>query len=268
MALFNYPYPSLDWDYQGFDFAYPPANMSQQIADDMYADGVRFVGRYLYGDQYPAGKGISATEAQYYLNAGIKIYLYYEVVTTDALQGYAKGVQNGTIANNLASAMGIPIGTQIYCCCDTGVTDAQANGVVMDYLYGFASMMPDYNVGIYGGQNVMDACYNTYPTLYRIQAGAWGYQEFSPINIRQWFLGTNNQAMRDGKIRISNITIASNGYAYWKGHNVDLTSADTLDNMWGDPSPTPPTPPSPPPVPPEPQPDDNKMPIWMYLRQY
>lgn len=258
MSLSSYPYPSLEWDFQGFDFAGMP-NMSQALAETMYADGVRFVGRYLYSSQYPSGKGISAQEAQWYLNVGIRIYLYYEILTTDALQGYSKGVQNGSAAASLAAALGVPVGTQIYCCCDTDVTDAQAAGVVMDYLQGFAEQLPDYNVGIYGGTNVMDACYTAFPDLYRIQAGAWGSQEFDPINIRQWYLGTNQRAFADGKVRIDNITIANNGYAYWRGVNVDLVSAPDIENMWGDDSPTPP---SPTPV------YTHKIPIWFYLRPF
>ena len=269
MALYSYPFPSYSWDYQGFDFAYPPANMSQQIADDMYADGVRFVGRYLFYDQYPSGKGINATEAAYYLNAGIRIYFYYEVQTTDALGGYARGQQNGADCLIQCQALSVPAGTQIYCCCDRGVTDAEASGVVMDYLRGFAQALPNYNTGIYGGQNVMDACYNAFPNHFRIQAGAWGAQEFSPINIRQWLLSTNWQAQADGYQRIANVTIKG-GYAYWRGHNVDLCSAPDIENMWGDDSPDPPpTPPGPGPGPgPGPEPGSNKMPFWMYLRQF
>ena len=260
MAFHSYPYPSTGWDYQGFDYAGMP-NMSQALANEMYADGVRFVGRYIYSSQYPNGKGISAQEAQWYLNAGIRIYFYYEVNTSDALQGYAKGIQNGTTCLAQCQALNVPVGTQIYCCCDTGVTDSEAAGVVMDYLRGFAEMLPDYNTGIYGGANVMQASYNAYPDSYRCQAGAWGIQEFEPINVRQWYLDRNRQASNDGLIRIANVTIASNGYAYWRGVNVDLCSAPNINNMWGDGSPTPPTPPGP-----GPGPQSETMPLWFYLR--
>lgn len=258
MALHSYPYPSYGWQYQGFDF-YGMPNIDQSLADLMYADGVRFVGRYLYADQYPNGKGISAAEAQYYLNAGIRIFLYYEVNTTDALGGYDRGQLNGLNCLAQAQQLSVPAGTQIYCACDTGVTDAQAAGVVMDYLHGFADALPDYNTGIYGGSNVMSACYNAYPNNYRCQAGAWGSQEFDPINVRQWYLNTNNRAYNDGYINIANITIDSNGYAYWRGVNVDLCSAENINNMWGDGSPTPPTPPGP-------APERSSMPLWFYLR--
>ena len=261
MPLFNYPYPSYLWDYQGVDFAVI-GNMSQALADAMYNDGIRFVGRYLYSQQWPNGKGISAAEADMYLNAGLRIFLYYEINTTDALGGYSRGQQNGAACLTQCNNLSVPVGTQIYCCCETGVTDAQAAGVVMDYLDGFASELPDYNVGIYGGQNVMAACYAAYPDRYRVQAGAWGSQEFSPINVRQWLLNTNGAAERDGYIKINNITI-NGGYAYWRGYNVDLCSAPDLENMWGDDSPTPPTP-----TPPGPGPATGKMPIWFYLKPF
>lgn len=262
MATSSYPFPSYFWQYQGFDYAGIP--IDQSVADAMYADGVRVVGRYLYPTHYPNGKGISAQEAQYYINAGIKIFLYYEINSNDALGGYSRGYANGINCYNEAVSVGVPAGTQIYCCCDTGVTDAQASGVVMDYLEGFRDAMTGYSVGIYGGLNVMSACYAAFPDLYRVQAGAWGADEFSPINIRQWLLNKNNSAMQDGYIGISNVTIDSNGYAYWNGYNVDLISTDSDVNLWGDSSPTPPTPPPPPPVPPAST--GSKMPIWFYLK--
>lgn len=253
MAFVSYPFPSLSWEYQGLDYAGIP-NMTQAIANQMYSDGVRFVGRYLFSPQYPNGKGLSAAEAEFYLNAGIKIFLYYELASTDAISGYDRGVELGDIANSEAEAINVPPGTPIYCCCDMGVTDAQANGVVMQYLQGFASQLPDYNVGIYGGANVMQACYNLNPDYYRVQAGAWGNQEWSELNVRQWLIGTNRQAEADGYIKIDNIVLDNQGYATWRGYAVDLCSAPNLNNMWGGSQP----PPS----------DRTGMPIWMYLRLF
>lgn len=261
MAYHSYPFPSLDWAYQGFDFAGLYGGVTQQVADNMYADGVRFVGRYLYN----GGKGATAQEIQYYLNAGIRIFFYYEVLTSDSLGGYQRGQQNGANCLALANALGVPQGTQIYCCCDTGVTDAQASGVVMDYLNGFANALPNYYTGIYGGANVMDACYTTYPQNCRVQAGAWGVQEFEPINIRQWLIATNNRAYSDGKLRIQNVSIDSNGYATWRGNPVDILSANSIENMWGDDDPDPPPTPPDPPEPPQPT-TGNKMPFWLYLK--
>ena len=257
MALYNYPYPSYTWGFQGVDFAYIP--VTQELAYQMYEDGIRFVGRYLYADRYPNGKGISAQELQYYLTAGIRVFFFYEVNTTDALGGYDRGQTNGLACLTEINDLQIPVGTQIYCCCDTGVSDADASGVVMDYLQGFSDALPDYNCGIYGGTNVVESCYNTFPLKYRCQAGAWGSQEFEPINVRQWLIGANRNAERDGYIHIQNVVIDSNGYATWRGYNVDLISADSLENMVGDDSPTPPTPtPT----------DSDKMPIWFYLKLF
>ena len=265
MAFENYPYPSYSWDYQGFDYA-GISNLDAALAQQMYDDGVRFVGRYLFAQQYPNGKGISAAEAQLYLDAGISIFLYYEVNSNDALGGNARGVALGQAALHEAQAVGVPTGTPIICCCDMGVTDAEASNVVMQFLQGFASQLSDYTVGIYGGSNVMQACYDLDPDYWRVQAGAWGNYEFSDINVRQWLIGANRSALNDGYIRISNVTIDSSGYATWRGHVVDLISAPTLNLMWNSGStPTPPTPPPPPPVPPV---DEGKMPIWFYLRLF
>lgn len=255
MATYNYPFPSLSWQYQGIDFAY--ISVTQELANQMYADGIRIVGRYLYADRYPNGKGITAQEIQYYHNAGISIYFYYEVNANDALGGYQAGYDNGIDCLAECTDLNVPQGTMIYCCCDTGVTDVQAQGVVMDYLEGFADALPDYNVGIYGGLNVVSACYDTFPDLYRCEDGTLGPSEFSPINVRQWAIARNNQAKQDGYLRIDNITMDTNGFAQWRGYNVDIVSADDLTNMWGGGSPTPPTPPIP---------THKELPIWMYLR--
>lgn len=254
MAFYNYPFPSYEWDYQGIDFAYLP--VTQELADAMYADGIRFVGRYLYADRYPNGKGITAAELQYYLNAGIRVFFYYEVNTTDALGGYQTGYDNGLACYTECVDLDIPVGTQIYCCCDTSVTAEQAEGVVMDYLSGFADALPDYNVGIYGGFAVVEACCDNQPVRYRCQAGAWGNQEFSPIDVRQWLIDANTRAQNDGVIKIDNVALDSNGYATWRGYSVDLISTNSLANMVGDDSPTPPTP----------TPDLHKMPLWFYLK--
>lgn len=257
MGSYPYPYPSLDWSYQGVDF-YGINNMSQNIADNMYADGIRFVGRYLYHDHYPYGKGITRQEADLYLNAGLKLFFYYEVNPTDALSGYNGGYQAGLNCLQEAQTVGVPNLTQIYCCCDMDVTDAQANGVVMDYLNGFKTALPNYSCGLYGGANVMQAVYDNYPNAYRCQAGAWGINEFSPINIRQWFMANLRRAQADGKIRIANIQVDQNGYATWRGYPVDILSAGSTAGMWNGETPVPPTPPS----------KSDKMPIWFYLKPF
>lgn len=238
MAFISYPFPSYQWAYQGFDFA-GITNLDASVVQQMADDGVTFVGRYLFSPQYPNGKGLSATEAQWYLDAGIRIFLYYELQSTDAISGYDRGVELGAIALSEAQVLNVPHGTPIICCCDMGVTDAQANGVVMQYLQGFASQLPDYNVGIYGGANVMQACYNLNPDYYRVQAGAWGNQEFSDLFVRQWFVSTNPQAIQDGYCHIQGVTLDQQGYALWRGNPVDLLSTPNLDNMWGDGQPSP-----------------------------
>lgn len=273
MSVYDYPYPSLSWDYQGIDFAGLP--ITQALANEMYNDGIRIVGRYLYSIHYPQGKGISAQEAQYYINAGISIFLYYEINTNDALGGFSLGLRKGMDCKAEAESIGVPHGTCIYCCCDMAVTDNQANGVVMEYLEGFKDAFQYeeidpvtgqiivkyyYEIGIYGGQNVMNACYNTFPEALRCQAGAWGNKEFSPINIRQWYISYNRTAADDGKIRIANIDIDANGYAKWRNYNVDLVSANDLSYFWGTQTPTP--------TPPSPQPVATNMPIWFYLKPF
>lgn len=251
MAVYNYPFPSYTWPYKGIDFAYL-SGISAQLAQDMVADGISFVGRYLFSSQYPNGKGISRQEAEFYLNAGLAIFLYYEVNAGDALGGYNAGVANGQNAYALATDLGVPQGTPIICCCDTSVTDQQASGVVLQYLEGFTSEILGYNSGIYGGLNVVEACYNAHPGLWRVQAGAWGSQEFSDIDVRQWYIPRNIDAQNDGYVSISNVTIDANGYASWRGHSVDLISAPSLQYMWnGQPAPQP----------------KSKMPIWFYLKK-
>lgn len=264
MAFASYPYPSLDYDYQGIDFAGLYSPIDQALADQMYADGIRFVGRYLFPQRYPNGKGVTRQEVDYYLNAGLKVFFYYEVDSTDALSGYDGGYQAGLNCLQEANYIGVPIHTNIYCCCDMGVTDTQADGVVMSYLEGFKTALPNYYCGIYGGANVMESAYNHFVNEFRCQAGAWGDLEFSPINVRQWYINTMNLAAHDGKIRISNITIDSNGFAKWRGNPVDILSAGSLATMWNGDIPVPPSPP--PPVPPETNTD--KMPIWFYLRPF
>ena len=257
MAQFhNYPFPSYSWQYQGVDYAMING-MDSTMAAQLFTDGARFVGRYLWHVKYPYGKGLSAAEAQWYFDAGLRIFLYYEALASDALGGYDQGNTNGINALTELALLNVPAGVMVCCCCDTAVTDAQAAGVVMDYIRGFRAQLEPagYRVAIYGGQNVMAAAAQYQPNVYRCQAGAWGYQEFDPIDVRQWLIAYNGNAQRDGFVRIQNINI-SNGYAFWRNYNVDLCSAPDLTYMWGDGSPVPP---SPGPVTPE-------MPFWMWLK--
>ena len=170
--------------------------------------------------------------------------------------GQARGEQLGQQALAQAAALGVPIGTPIICCCDTGVTDAQANGVVMQFLQGFASQLPDYRIGIYGGANVMQACYNMNPDYWRVQAGAWGADEFSDINVRQWLLSKNSAAINDGYCRIYDLyTMALKFEGEYKNGKKNGKGKE----------PPGPTPPPPPPIPPV---ESNNMPIWFYLKLF
>lgn len=274
MSTYSFPYPSLDFAYQGVDFAYMP--VTQDLADKMYTDGIRIVGRYLFNQRYPNGKGVSRQECEYYINAGLAIYFYYEINTDDALNGYSRGYTNGLACLSECNYIGVPDGTLIFCTCDTGVTDYQANHVVMDYLQGFidgtnSNGNRHFKCGIYGGLNVVEAVDNNSINGAKCQAGAWGIEEYSPIEVRQWLIASNISALNLGKIRISNININSSGYASWNGYPVDLVSSPDVTNMWYGEQPQPPTPPEPPvpPTPPTPPvyPTSN-MPIWFYLRKF
>lgn len=250
MAWHEYPYPSYEWEFQGVDFA-SMGTMTPQIAEQMAIDGISFVGRYLFAERIPFGKGITAEEAQMYLDHGIAIFLYYEVNTDDALNGYNRGVYNGERCLEQAIDVGVPENTLIFCACDTAVSLDQANGIVMEYLEGFNDGLgPGYSVGIYGGANVVQAAYNN--GFYNCQAGAWGDLEFEPINVRQWYISYNNAANRDGYLKLKNIEIDTNGYAQWNGFAVDLCSAPDTAGMWGG----------------GPRKKKHKMPIWLSQKKF
>lgn len=232
MAFHEYPYPCYDWEYQGVDFAIFN-DMSAELAYQMADDGIAFVGRYLWPDAMPNGKGLSKEEMQLYYDAGIAVYCYFEINIDDALQGFDHGVNVGEWAKDLAEEIELPENTMIFCCCDTAVDLDTADGVVMDYLRGFAQGLTEkYSAGIYGGANVMQACYNADPAFVRCQAGAWGDLEFDPINVRQWYINRNHDAYHRF-LKLHNITLDENGYAQWRGHSVDLCSAPSLDGMAG-----------------------------------
>lgn len=253
MARIAYPYPSLtQWDYQGFDSSSPYFTDAQMA--QMAADGVRVFGRYLYdGD-----KGCTRAEALRWLNHGIALYFYYEVNTTDAVQGYAHGYELGRACQAQIQAVGVPDNTMIFCCCDRDVTDTTARGAVVEFYRGFKAAIPYHSVGIYGGLNVMEAVKAADSGAWLCQAGAWGFEEFDRIDCRQWLISRNSQAYTPNNLnylRIQGVTVGAGQtpdlmWAYWRGNSVDLVSVPSLEYCWRNASQPRPTPYTPPPAPP------------------
>lgn len=95
------------------------------------ASGIKGVCRYLWR----GGKGITRTEMQDILGAGMFLVLGFEANKGDHLLGAPKGVEDGKMARDLMDELGPETaGLPIYYACDEQVIGQQAHDITVSYL--------------------------------------------------------------------------------------------------------------------------------------
>jgi len=131
---------------------------------------IEAVGRYICGNY-----GITAAEAKAILDAGLKMWLIFELNPTySGYFYYAKGFSDAHEAVSEAESLGVPEGVGIYFTVDY---DAQSGDMdeIIAYFEGVkAGLKGKYLVGAYGSYSVMEAlaASNFAPDLY-FQTYAW-----------------------------------------------------------------------------------------------
>ncbi len=148
--------------------------------------GYSFVCRYLSEDNSDThGKILFKPEADALKSAGLDIVSNYEFDQTNALNGYAQGVSDATVANQQATAAGMPAGRPIYFSVDFDATEAQQSAI-NSYLDGVASVIGRGRTGAYGGYYVIERLLDAGKIAYAWQTYAWsGGQWDSRAQLRQ-----------------------------------------------------------------------------------
>jgi hypothetical protein len=143
------------------------------------AAGVGFAMRYLSNDET---KNLTRTEADTLAAAGIWSGVVWETTATRALDGYTAGAKDATEALKQATACGMPAGRPIYFAVDTDTTW----GKVSPYFQGIRSVLPQQQVGVYGGIRIIQAAAASGLTAWYWQAEAWSGGQWDPhAHIRQ-----------------------------------------------------------------------------------
>ena len=132
--------------------------LTQPKAEALYANGYRYIGRYLTGT-YNGGisKALTREEAEIILATGLKFFPIYQ--TSGRASTYftpEQGTADAKAAIAAASALGVPQNTIIYFAVDFDAMDYQITSNVIPYFEKVYEEISSsiYKTGIYGARNV------------------------------------------------------------------------------------------------------------------
>lgn len=132
--------------------------LTEPKAEALYANGYRYIGRYLTGT-YNGGisKALTRDEAEIILDAGLRFFPIYQTSAREnAYFTTAQGTADAQAAIAAASALGIPKDTIIYFAVDFDAMDYQITSNIIPYFSAVHEEMSFsiYKTGIYGTRNV------------------------------------------------------------------------------------------------------------------
>lgn len=132
--------------------------LSKSKAEALYANGYRYIGRYLTGT-YNGGisKALTSEEAQIILDAGLRFFPIYQ--TSARKNEYftkEQGAADAKDAIQHAEELGLPKNTIIYFAVDFDAMDYQITSNIIPYFQAVHEEMSAsiYKTGIYGARNV------------------------------------------------------------------------------------------------------------------
>lgn len=132
--------------------------LTKPKADALYANGYRYIGRYLTGT-YGNGisKALTRQEAEIILDAGLRFFPIYQTSAREnAYFTPQKGTADAKAAIAAALALGVPKDTIIYFAVDFDAMDYQITSNIIPYFQTVHEEMSlsIYKTGIYGARNV------------------------------------------------------------------------------------------------------------------
>ena len=167
--------------YQGFD-------TSQRItvgqAKNAAAQELTFVCRYLGPESW--GKTITRAEAKGLLDAGLSILLCYETVAARMRTGAPGGAEDGALALQCATELGVPEGTVIYFACDFDVQQSELPTCEEYINAARIALGRRYEVGIYGPERIVAHMSEKGICRYFWQCVAWSRTFLPEASARQY----------------------------------------------------------------------------------
>ena len=132
--------------------------LTKPKAEALYANGYRYIGRYLTGT-YGSGisKALTRQEAEIILDAGLRFFPIYQTSARENAYFTPKqGTADAKAAVAAALALGIPKDTIIYFAVDFDAMDYQITSNIIPYFSAVHEEMSFsiYKTGIYGARNV------------------------------------------------------------------------------------------------------------------
>jgi peptidoglycan hydrolase-like protein with peptidoglycan-binding domain len=152
----------------------------------LYAAGYRIVGRYLDehlkpGDDGYLGKALKPGELANIFAAGLRMYPIFQYNGTQLANfTYAKGYDQGGIADAKARGYGIPQGTCIYFAVDYDALDIDVDTNIIPYFTGVRTAFLEhgsyYEFGVYGARNICTRVSKELGARWSFVSGmSWGY---------------------------------------------------------------------------------------------
>ncbi|MBO7670121.1 MAG: DUF1906 domain-containing protein [Oscillospiraceae bacterium] len=192
------------------------ARITAETAKKLYAEGYRFVGRYLV----PASggtkwKALTVAESRDIRDAGLAILLIWEIEADRAKRGAEIGTQDGVKARELAKAMNVPNGTAVFFAVDYDAPIKDYEAIARYFAAAKAAVYP-FSIGVYAPPSLVSRLSDIVP--YRWETYAWCYGSTSPVKTAKQ---TDYQDGKDAKALTELVKIP-----------VDLDEAVSLAGMW------------------------------------
>ncbi len=138
--------------------------------------GYSFVARY-YGSP-GSSKLLLPAEARRITNAGLRIFSVFERTSGRPLEGGAAGAADGALANTQAVGVLQPPGSTICFAVDTDVdmSNATHKNAIRSYFHAAGNALSGYQIGAYGGGDVLGYLLNEKLISVAWLAGAMGWR--------------------------------------------------------------------------------------------
>ena len=133
---------------------------AQSIRAGGYAGAIRYVSDRRPDANWMVGKPVKAGEVNALTAAGLQVVSCYQFgkgATADWREGREGGKRHATRGLELHRQAGGPEGRPIYASIDDNPTTTEINNLIRPYLEGWASVVGNQNLGIYGNTRVLDA---------------------------------------------------------------------------------------------------------------
>lgn len=198
--------------YEGIDTA---ARLTAAQARILRENGISFVGRYLVPESL--WKALTAQEAADIRSAGLALMLCWELGGEDLRGGAVKGAEHGARARQIAEAMGVPCGTNIYFAVDYNAQPGDYPAIEQYMLAAQTALGGRYVAGLYGHERIVEFLAQRGSVKRFWQCVAWSNMFSSYATVRQYAWQGDERSKAVQKL----IGVA-----------VDLDSTETLSGMW------------------------------------